>query len=98
MIVGNIVTPNVKGQIVIPHRIRKSLGINTNTPLQVSQIGNAVVLHPIVGVVTKSDDQQSYLEILKKTAGSWAGDDWPKTRARRRKIELKASQRRKRAW
>ena len=98
MIVGNIVTPNIKGQIVIPQKIRKSLGISTQTPLQVSQIGNAVVLHPIVEIVTKSDGQQSYMEILRKTAGTWAGDDWPKTRARRRKIELKASQRRKMAW
>lgn len=98
MIVGNIITPNAKGQIVIPQKIRESLGINSETTLQISQVGNSVVLHPVVAVVTKSDDQQNYLEILRKTAGSWSGDDWPETEKRRKKIELKASRRRKKTW
>ena len=39
-----------------------------------------------------------FLEVLKNTAGSWGGDDWPKTEKRRKKIELAASRKRKRTW
>lgn len=38
------------------------------------------------------------LKILEKTQGAWAGDDWPETARKRRKIELAASRRRKAAW
>lgn len=44
---GTIVTPNTKGQIVIPQKIREALGITQNTPLQINQVGQAVILHPI---------------------------------------------------
>ena len=98
MKIGTILLTNQKGQIVIPQKIRKSLGITPQTPLQISQIGNAVVLNPIVAVVTKSEDQASYLDILKKTAGSWINDDWQETEKKRRRIELEASKKRKKAW
>ena len=97
MNIGNIVTPNTKGQIVIPQKIRKSLGVDKNTPLQLSLVGKAIILRPIKSVVTSTDTNTAVLEVLKKTAGSWAGDDWPKTEKRQRKIELVAAKKRKSA-
>lgn len=98
MIVGNIVTTNAKGQVVIPQKIREKLGIAENTPLQVTLAGNSLILHPIVAVITKSDQQQNYLEILKKTAGTWQEENVIKVRIKRKNIELAASRERKKAW
>ena len=98
MIVGEIVTTNTKGQVVIPQKIREKLGINQTTPLQVMVSGNSVILHPIVAVVTKSDHQQNYLEILKKTAGSWQKENWQKIIKKRKDLEIKASTKRKKIW
>ncbi len=98
MNIGTIVTPNTKGQIVIPQWIRNNLGITAETSLQVIQAGQSVVLHPIVSVVRKIDSNEAFQAILNRTRGSWAGDDWGKTRERRKKIELAASKRRKLAW
>lgn len=98
MNIGTIVTPNAKGQIVIPQKIREELGITLQTQLQLIQTGQSLVLHPIIGVVRKVDSDDAFKEILDRTRGAWAGDDWEKTRARRRKIELAASKRRKQIW
>lgn len=95
MNIGNIITPNIKGQIVIPQRLRKALGITKNTPLQLIQSGKSLIISPIKNVVRYVDQEESYLDILKKTAGSWAGDDWPETEKRRKKIDTKAAKRRK---
>lgn len=35
--------------------------------------------------------ESSYLEVLRRTQGVWADDDWLKTQTKRRKIELKTS-------
>lgn len=43
-------------------------------------------------------DKSIFLQILEKTRGSWASDDWEKTTKRREKIELQASKKRKQAW
>lgn len=99
MNIGIITQPNEKGQIVIPKKIRDSLGINKNVPLKVVQRDNGIFLYPIKGYITNIDtDKSAYLKILEKTQGAWAGDDWPETEKRRRKIELAASKRRKAAW
>ena len=64
-------TSNTNGQIVIPQKIREKLGIKQNTLLKLTLTGTSLILHPIVAVLTKSDSQQNYLEILIKTAGAW---------------------------
>lgn len=99
MIVGNIVTPNTKGQIVIPHKMRKELGIAAGTYLQLILIGNSIVVRPIRDVMTAETENSAILKILEKTRGAW-GDakDWDQMRKRRRRIELAASRRRKQLW
>jgi len=99
MKVGVITTPNQKGQIVIPKEFRKALNIDERRPLQMVLRQGCIYLYPIAEVITDVEREQSYVEILKKTAGAWAGDKtWDKTRARRRRIELAASRRRKQVW
>lgn len=98
MNIGTIVTPNAKGQIVIPQKIREELGITLQTQLQLIQAGQSLVLHPITGVIRKVDSDEAFKQILNRTRGAWAGDNWGKTRAGRRKIELAASKRRKQIW
>lgn len=101
MNVGIIVTPNIKGQIVIPKKIRDDLNISAGQLFNVIVSNGGIHMYPINEVVTeeeKSNKKEVFLEILKSTQGAWAGDDWPKTERRRRRIELKASRERKRAW
>lgn len=100
MNLGNIVEPNSKGQIVIPFKIRQALGITPDTPLSIFMRGEGVYIQPIKGIITSSDSDsnEAYLEVLKRTQGSWRGDDWEKTEKKRKKIELKASAARKKAW
>lgn len=95
MNIGTIVTPNTKGQIVIPYKIRQNLGITAQTSLQLLQAGQSIVLHPISDIIRKIDSDSTYLEVLKRTQGSWAGDDWPKTEKRRHQIEQRAALKRK---
>jgi len=98
MKIGYLVQPNLKGQIVIPHQIRKKLGISAQTTLNLLIVGKGMYCYPVEEVITKVEKESSYLDLLKLTAGAWAGDSWQKQRERKRKIELKASQRRKKQW
>ena len=101
MKVGNIVEPNSKGQIVIPKRIRDDLGISSDTPLNLVVRGGGIYLYPIGGVITEISTENIRSKIWEKTAGAWADQDWDeydKQQKRRRKIELEASRRRKKAW
>lgn len=101
MNIGIIVTPNTKGQIVIPKKIRDDLNISAGQPFNMITSNGGIHLYPVNEVVTeeeKSNQKEVFLEILKSTQGAWAGDDWPQTEKRRRKIEIKASRERKKAW
>lgn len=98
MKIGIITKPNAKGQIVIPKEFRDALGIDSKVLLQLSLRGSGIYIQPIEGVITKEGKESSFVEILRKTQGAWVGDDWEKTRARRRKIELAAARRRKKEW
>lgn len=98
MNIGTIVTPNIKGQIVIPKKIRDGLNIDEGTPLNMVVKENGIHLYPVDGVIAKIKEEDSRIKIWEKTAGAWKGDDWPQTEKRRRKIELEASRRRKNAW
>ena len=60
---------------------------------------NWILLNLVMDVVkNKNYNNEEFAQILKKTRGAWAGDDWEKTRAKRRKIELAATEKGKKAW
>lgn len=98
MKIGTITQVNQKGQIVIPKKIRDDLGIDTNVLLNLVLRGKGMYIYPVDEIITKTEQENSYVKILQKTQGAWANDDWDKTRKRRRKIELKASEKRKKTW
>lgn len=98
MNIGIISQTNEKGQIVIPKKIRDALGINKNVPLNIIQKDRGIYIHAVEIIQSQEEKNKAFLKILEKTQGTWAGDDWPETEKRRRKIELKASRRRKNAW
>lgn len=96
MNIGTITTMGAKGQIVIPHKIRKDLGIDQNTPLQIIQAGESISIHPIRSVVRMADGGQSFAKILKKTRGAWAG--YPDDYKEYRKREKAAARKMRDAW
>lgn len=98
MKVGTITEPNAKGQIVIPKKIRDALNITPGKPLNLILRGGGIYVYPFEEVLSSLETEGSYLKILQKTQGAWRGDDWEKTEKRRQRIELAASNRRKRAW
>lgn len=98
MNIGHITQPNTKGQIVIPYKMRKSLGIDKDTPLQLFQVGEAVMVRPLHSMKTNLQTKEAKLEVLRKTAGSWAGDDWPETEKKMHVVEIAASKKRKTSW
>jgi len=53
------------------------------------------VKKPVDEVITKAGKESFYVKLAEDTQGAWAGDDWDKTRKKRKKIELAASNRRK---
>jgi len=97
MNLSTVVTPNQKGQVVIPQAMRKALSILPGQPLQALLRGGGIYLFPIEEVLQKTNHKDAYLEILKRTQGSWG----PATKAdmareeRKRQMELAASKRRK---
>ncbi|KKU91147.1 MAG: hypothetical protein UY21_C0012G0024 [Microgenomates group bacterium GW2011_GWA1_48_10] len=99
MNIGIITQPNVKGQIVIPKDIRDSLGINEQTNLNITMLGDAIYIKPVTSVYSKLDDDD-YLKILARTRGAWgpASKEEIGREKARRKLELAASARRKKAW
>lgn len=98
MKVGKISQTNSKGQVVIPKSIRDELGITAGVPLNIVQRGMGVYIFPIKDVVSAAEEEPTYVEILEKTKGSWAGDDWTQVRKERKETELEASKKRKEQW
>ncbi|HBQ50727.1 TPA: hypothetical protein DD690_01960 [Candidatus Daviesbacteria bacterium] len=100
MKVGNIVEPNAKGQIVIPKEVRDQLGIRLGVALNLIVGAGGIHLYPIDDVITAVDGTDFRLKIWEKTAGAWSKDSRELDRMlkRRRKIELEASAKRKKAW
>lgn len=98
MNLGIIAKPNSKGQIVIPKKFREKLGINEDVFLNVSLRDNGVYLTPISESLASRDARAVFLEVLRRTAGAWKDDSWPEVEKKRRKIELSASKKRKKAW
>ncbi len=98
MKIGKITQPNKKGQIVIPKKIRQALGIGPDVSLNIVRRGKGIYIHPIEEVITKSEEENSYVEILKRTRGKWKDSNWEETRKKRRKKELEASKKRREQW
>ncbi len=96
MKIDTITTTNQKGQVVIPALLRAKLGITDQVPLHITLKGNAIYIVPILGLITTTDGESSYLDILKKTQGTWQNSATPTDS--KNKIELKASAKRKNAW
>lgn len=96
MNINTITTTNQKGQVVLPQKIRKTLGITQDTPLLISLSGNSITVQPISDVITLSDHENSYAHILAKTQGSWA--DSAKETAHDRTKELAAAKKRRKPW
>lgn len=96
MKIGEIIKPNIKGQIVIPQAYRKALGIDASMALHIIMRGKGLYLHPIEGVIGLLDKEEPYIKVLEKTRGKWrkeVGND-----SQRRKVELAASKKRKQSW
>ena len=99
MQVGEITQVNEKGQSVIPKKIRQALGIGKNAHINWVLSGRMVYVEPVKQIVGLQD-RQSFLEILKKTQGSWGPAtkediEWEK---KVRKFRLMAAKRRRNAW
>lgn len=92
-----ITQPNAKGQVVIPKKMRTKLNINSNTHLQISIQGNSITITPVKVVADYKEKNETFLEILKRTQGAWADEDFSWIN-KKRKIELLASSERKNAW
>lgn len=84
--------------MVIPKKIRDELGIHEGVLLTVTVRGDGVYISPLEKSLGTSDSKKIALEILKRTAGSWAGDSWEETESKRREIELKVAEKRRKAW
>jgi AbrB family looped-hinge helix DNA binding protein len=98
MNIGTIVTPNAKGQIVIPKSFREELDITPQTYIQVQLVENTLYLKPIAAVIPRGIGEKSYYEILKRTKGAWAKEDWDSLQNRRKKVELTAARERRKGW
>jgi AbrB family looped-hinge helix DNA binding protein len=92
-----IVTPNTKGQIVIPKAMREALGITADSQLYLSVKDQTLYIQPFVSLMSAKRDK-TYAEILAETQGGWAGDNWPEEEAKYHKIELAATKKAKKAW
>ena len=100
MKIGILTKPNEKGQIVIPKEIRDRLDISKDTGLNILVGDTGFYVYPINQVFMRKNMGSSYLELLKRTQGAWGKETLVEKRRRlkQRKIELKASERRKNAW
>ena len=97
MKIGVITQTNTKGQIVIPKKMRDELGITVGSHLHLLVQDNGIYMRPVNDVVHRGESAQDYYAALKKTQGSWAGDDWKATETKRSKIELSAAKKAKQA-
>ena len=91
-----IARTNTKGQFVLPISMRRALGITPETNLHVSLEDKVITISPLPPKIFQN--KKSLYEILKSTQGAWAGDNWPETEAKQRKIEIAAAKKLRNAW
>lgn len=97
------VTPNSKGQITIPVQLREKYGIREGMPLLINDKDGAIELKFIKHIETEDvwdeERRKKLLELAKKLKGSWADDkDYEKRAKEKRRIELAAARRMRKAW
>lgn len=93
-----IVKTNQKGQLVIPQEMRKALGISNSVPLGIILRDEGLYLYPIEETIAKIEKEGSYVDLLKRTQGSWGRGERAAAEKARSAVELAASQRRKEPW
>jgi len=98
MQIGFLTQPNTKGQIVIPKKMRDLVGIKPGSYVNIIHQNRGIYIYPVDKIVSSKEREEAFGEILEKTRGLWAGDNWPETEKRRRKIELKATRENRKAW
>lgn len=100
MNIGIITQPNSKGQIVIPAKFRKTLGIDSDVHLSLSLMGQGIFVQPVSASAKMPANNDALLALLEKTQGAWgpASKGELKREQGRRKLELSASKRRRKAW
>ncbi len=98
MKVGFITKTSSRGQIVIPREMRIKLGIEKNDVMNLVLRGGGIYMYPVKRVITKEERESSYVAVLKKTQGAWAGDNWQTTRKRRKELEIKAAKKGRSKW
>ncbi len=100
MKIGTIVRPNIKGQIVIPQRIRKELHIDENSNLNLVVRDYALHIYPVEDSAVKTLNKSVFLKILEETRGAWGPptQEEVEREKKRRKLELAATRRNKSAW
>lgn len=91
-----IARTNSKGQFVLPVAMRRILGITPETNLHISLDEKTITITPLPHKPLQT--KKSLYEILKSTQGALAGDDWPETEAKQKKIEIAAAKTLKNAW
>ncbi len=97
MKVGKLINTNSKGQIVIPQEYRNLLGITPDVLLNVTPKLNGIFIQLVEKVLPKTDSKDDlYLDVLKSTRGTWGSVSTDT--AKKRKIELNASDTRKKKW
>lgn len=100
MNVGTIVTPTAKGQIVIPSVMRKYLGIDQNTYLQIKLVGDGIYLQPTQTFPMIQGDNGAFLAMLKKVQGSWGPEsaEEKKQAIKYKRFELAAAKKNRNTW
>jgi len=95
-------TTNTKGQLVIPSKFRKLLGITPKTTLRLKVVNDQVVVHPLPPEPedTPKMSKDEYLKYIKKIQGSWGPETEAekKHRLQQEQVDIKAVIESKNAW
>ncbi len=98
MNIGVIATPNTKGQVVIPKKLRVQFGIDSGSPLNIVAGDGMIYLKPIRTLRGRFPQIGGpYLRVLGMTRGAW-GHERDHGHQRKQRLEIVAARRRRRAW
>ena len=92
---------NIKGQIVIPKKLRDKLGIGPETIIEITEQGRGFYVAPISGqAIRVGDGNKAWLEVLKRTQGAWGSEtaDEKKYRLARERKERLAVKKMREVW
>ena len=91
---------NKKGQFVIPKVAREKLGITEGTLLEIVVRDQGLYLYPIKTQARDTNSHESFLRLLRKTAGAGEKEsiEEKKRDEEQHNLEIEASAKRKKAW